>query len=242
MVNWIATALCALAGAATATVAPGFPIQAAPDLNATWGGNDVSPPGELIPRADTASPPTQISTPVWTTEGRAILMLVDIDVPRNGTRVPLLHWLTSNVTMPSTDTQILKLPDAALAEASYLQPSPPVNDTPHKYTLLLFEQPENFTIPARFRSLLQTRVGWDTAAFVNATGLGGALAANWIRVQNVTGETSASPSATPSPSSNVSVPSATPSTYPGAGAAVQPSAWAAGLGSALVAGLMAVAL
>ena len=48
MVNW---SLCAalLTGVA-ATVAPGFPVRGAPDLNVTWDDTNVSPPGELLPR------------------------------------------------------------------------------------------------------------------------------------------------------------------------------------------------
>ena len=159
-------------------------------------------------------------------------MFVDIDVPRNGTRVQLLHWLTTNVTRPSSDTQVLKTNDPKLDLAPYLQPSPPVNDTAHKYTLLLFEQPENFTVPARFNNLLKTRVGWDTAAFVNATGLGPALAADWIRVENRTG--SANATVTPSHTAT-STPTAKPSDYAGAAAAMEPRAW---LGTAAVAGLI----
>ncbi|KAL1602729.1 hypothetical protein SLS60_006150 [Paraconiothyrium brasiliense] len=235
MVNW---AFCAaLLSVAGATVAPGFPVKGAPDLNVTWAGNNVSPPGELLSQADTAQAPTQISSPVWTPGGYAILMLVDLDVPRNSTRVQLLHWLTTNVTMPSTDTQTLKLADSSLDLAPYRRPSPPLNDTAHKYTLLLFEQPENFTVPARYRSLLQSRVGWDTAGFVNATGLGSALAANWIRVQNTGNDTgNATASATPTASSS---PTSTPTDYSGKAGAITPSAW---LGSAVVAALMAMML
>lgn len=174
-------------------------------------------------------------------------MFVDLDVPRNGSRVQLLHWLTANVTRPSSDTQTLKTNDASLDIAPYLQPSPPVNDTPHKYTLLLFEQPVNFTIPARFKDAIKERVGWDTAAFVNATGLGDALAADWIRVENRTtgAGVNASASATSSASASASAsetlgPSATPSDYAGAAAGMkEPGAW---LGVVVMAGLMAVVL
>lgn len=179
---------------------------------------------------------------MWTTGGRAVIMMVDTDVPRNGTRVQLLHWLTANVTLPSTDTQILQLPPPAAAAASYLQPSPPVDDIPHKYTVLLFAQPKNFTIPARFNSLLQTRVGWDSSAFVNATGLGPALAANWIRVQNVSGQvdpTTTTTSAAPGATGNATKPSVKPSDYPGSSsAAVVSRTWAAGLGTLLGASLL----
>lgn len=168
-------------------------------------------------------------------------MLVDLDVPRNNTRVQLLHWLSANVTMPSTDTQTLKLENPSKDLAPYLRPSPPLNDTPHKYTLLLFAQPENFTVPARFKTLLQSRIGWDTAAFVNATGLGNALGADWIRVQNTGNETlnaTASSTASGTPTAS-SVPTSTPTNYPGKAGSTEPRAW---IGAAVVAGLMAVML
>lgn len=199
-------------------------------------------PARVLPRIadhclDTANAPSKISTPVWTTGGHAILMLVDLDVPRNDTRVQLLHWLSTNVTMPSTDTQSLVLQEASKDLAPYRRPAPPLGDIPHKYTLLLFAQPADFTVPARFKSLLQTRVGWDTAAFVNATGLGNALAADWIRVVNngtekLNATASASKTAT-------STPTATPSNFPGAAAAVEPRAW---MGAVVLAGLTAAFL
>lgn len=39
-----------LLAAASADVAPGFPIPAPARLDVSYGGNAVSPPGELIPR------------------------------------------------------------------------------------------------------------------------------------------------------------------------------------------------
>ena len=63
MVNW---GLCsALVAGAAATVAPGFPLQGATDLNVTWAENNVSPPGELLPRAGTSADfPISILTPI----------------------------------------------------------------------------------------------------------------------------------------------------------------------------------
>ena len=167
-----------------------------------------------------------------------MLMMVDQDVPSNDSRVQLLHWLTTNVTMPSTDTQTLKLENASLDLAPYVQPSPPLNDIPHRYTLLLFAQPENFTVPARFKGLLESRIGWDTAAFVNATGLGKALGSTWIRVENRTGSVEANATASPTPSGSAT-PTAKPSDYAGAAGAVEPRAW---VGTAVVAGLLAMML
>ena len=54
MVNWRLCCTAALAGAATATVAPGFPVKGAPDLNVTWADDNVSPAGELLSLAGTS--------------------------------------------------------------------------------------------------------------------------------------------------------------------------------------------
>lgn len=165
-----------------AQTAPGFPVSASSTLNVTFGTNNVSPAGEQIPRPDTVNPPN-ITTPVWTSEGKAVLLMVDSDVPRNGTRVELLHWLVSNVTLSNTSTLVIPSP----GEASYVQPSPPVGDTLHAYTLVLFPQPENFSIPAEFTKVLQTRVFFNISNFVAAAGLSSPVAANYIKVQNLTG-------------------------------------------------------
>jgi hypothetical protein len=169
--------------------------------------------------------------------------MVDLDVPRNGTRVQLLHWLATNVVLGSdnsSDTRPLNVP---VGQAPYLQPSPPVGDVPHAYTFIVFPQPANFTVPAQYAGLAQNRVGFNTSQFVRDAGLGQALAANYMRVQNLTGTpTTTYPPARPSSSgaSNSSVPVA----FPGA---AQPLAvggvgfWA-GLSTALLAAVAAVAL
>ncbi|PVH96670.1 PEBP-like protein [Periconia macrospinosa] len=179
-------ALSALSGLASSTLAPNFPLSGGTtDLNLTFGTNNVSPPGELIPRADTVNPPN-ITSPVWTSAGRGVVLIVDTDVPRNNTRLQLLHYLASNVTL-SRDNKTLVLPPVASTEASYRQPSPPAGDIAHAYTVLLFTQPSNFSIPSAFRQVLIDRAPFNVSAFALATGLGNPLAANYFRVQNTTG-------------------------------------------------------
>ncbi|KAF1956559.1 PEBP-like protein, partial [Byssothecium circinans] len=169
-----------------ATVAPNFPVAGGPDLTLSFGSNNVSPPGELIPRAETVNAPT-ITTPTWSNAtARGVVLIVDSDVPRNNTRVQLLHYLASNVAIGS-DGRTLTLSANASTEASYRQPNPPVGDTAHAYTVLLFAQPANFSIPAAFRQVLTDRVPFNTSAFVAAARLGSPIAANYFRVQNTTG-------------------------------------------------------
>lgn len=164
--------------------------------------------------------------------------MVDLDVPRNGTRVQLLHWLASNVTLGSNNA--LNVP---VGQVPYLQPSPPVGDVPHAYTFIVFPQPANFSIPAQYADLAQNRVGFNTSKFVSDAGLGQALAANYIRVQNLTGTaTTTFPPARPTASGAAN--SSAPAAFPGA---AQPlivggvTFWA-GMATAMLAGVAAVAL
>jgi len=168
--------------------------------------------------------------------------MVDIDVPRNGTRVPLLHWMATNVTSEGT-SGALNIPNSPVP---YLQPSPPVGDVPHAYTFIVFPQPANFTVPEKYLALAQNqslRVGFNTSAFIEEVGLKQAIAANYITVQNLTGTAATTfPPARPTqgasatPSSPAQFPGAAPSSMVG-GATL----WA-GLAAAMLAGVAAVAL
>lgn len=122
--------------------------------------------------------------------------MIDRDVPQNGTRVTLLHWFVPNVTL-DFDGPYLSIPipeNTTTDGAPYLQPSPPVGDSPHTYTFLLFSQPGNFTVPSEFESInppagVTARIGFSISAFVEAAGLQAPLAASYMQVQNLTGVT-----------------------------------------------------
>ncbi|KAF1844066.1 PEBP-like protein [Cucurbitaria berberidis CBS 394.84] len=248
----------ALLAAVVAQTAPGFPIKASEELSVNYGTNTISPPGERVPRNDTALPPSNITIPTWPTRANrtqlAVLLLVDLDVPRNNTRVQLLHWLATNISIPaalappgrqlqlslaSNDTN----PDAV----PYLQPSPPPGDVPHSYTFVLFAQPADFALPVQYANLTGNRVGFNTSQFVTDTRLGSAVAANWFTVQNLTG----TPTMTfpPARATETKVgpgneePSGVPS--PGAGVALRGGGTAAvwaGVVTALFAGVAAFGL
>jgi hypothetical protein len=193
--------------------------------------------------AELLSAPT-ISSPVFTSGGRAILLMVDSDVPRNGTRVELLHWLVSNVTQSSNgSTLVIPTP----GEAEYRAPNPPVGDSPHAYTFILFAQPDDFSVPTEFNDVLQSRVFFNTSNFVAAAGLQQpGLAANYLQVQNL----SSTPTQTfppPRPTNGTGTEngtSATPSAFPGAASPVLGggSFFWAGLGTAIISGIAAFAL
>lgn len=240
-------ALFATVGSVIAQSAPGFPISnVQATLGVSFGSNVVSPAGELIPRGDTVNPPN-LTTPVFNTAGRAILLLVDSDVPRNGSRIELLHWLATNVTLSNstaTNNQTaLVVPGNP--EAPYRQPSPPVGDIPHAYTFLLFVQPLGFRFPEAFTSVLQSRAPFNTTAFVAAANLSAPLAANYIRVQNLTGTpTTTFPPARPTNGTSNNGTSG-PTPFPGAAPALVVGGGAlfwSGLAASMVAGVAAFAL
>ena len=147
--------------------------------------------------AVTAQRPT-ISSPVWWADeqgpGECVLLMVDLDVPRNNSRVQLVHWFATNITRSTplsanTTGSALEVPDDNLVP--YLQPSPPVGDIPHAYTFILMQQPRNFSLPEQYADLADNRVGFNVSQFVIDAGLSngieGGLSSNWITVQNLTG-------------------------------------------------------
>jgi phosphatidylethanolamine-binding protein (PEBP) family uncharacterized protein len=171
-------------------------------------------------------------------------MMVDLDVPRNGTRVQLLHWLVTNVTIGNRNSSSGGTPlSIPTGFAPYLQPSPPVGDVPHAYTFIVFPQPDNFSIPAQYADVANNRVGFNTSQFVKDAGLGAPLAANYIQVQNLTGAaTTTYPPARPTATGARN--SSAPAAFPGAAQSVMVGGvtfWA-GVSTAVLAGVLAIVL
>ncbi|KAH8724569.1 phosphatidylethanolamine-binding protein, partial [Phaeosphaeriaceae sp. PMI808] len=195
---------------------------------------------------ETAQPPN-LSSPVWSAgEGGSrfgVVLIVDLDVPRNGTRVQLIHWLASGVLLGGDNSSGPAPLIVPVGQVPYLQPSPPVGDVPHTYTFVLFSQPSNFTIPAKYADLAQNRVFFNTSQFLKDAGLGQALAANYIRVQNLSSTpTTTFPPARPNES--VAGNSSAPQPFPGAAQALQVggTAFWAGLATVVLSGFAAIAL
>ncbi|KAF2419788.1 PEBP-like protein [Tothia fuscella] len=111
---------------------------------------------------------------------KALLVMLDLDVPRNNQRVTNLHWLSPNVDISQPTASVPTTPPGGLA---YRQPSPPPGDTPHRYVYYLYAQAQGFTVPAQSMAAIQMRLGFDVNAFAVAGGLGQPVAANFITVQ-----------------------------------------------------------
>lgn len=126
--------------------------------------------------------------------------MVDPDAKYNGSHTEILHWIQQDLTYsPSmSNASIYPLITAAnsTAVAPYVSPAPPAELPPraHRYTLLLFKQSANFTVPSAFATIVQTRVGFDLVKFVADVGLGPVIAADYFLAMNtsVAGVTSGS--------------------------------------------------
>ena len=88
-------------------------------------------------------------------EATYVLFMIDQDVNTgNGPRVQLLHYFQPNLVGVSEALSVQGNARNATtaAGAAYLTPSPPEGDGPHRYTILLYPQPEGFTVPEAYAS------------------------------------------------------------------------------------------
>ena len=120
--------------------------------------------------------------------------MIDQDVPRNDTKVNLLHWLQPNLVARSGALSFVEVVDggSTAVGAEYIPPTPPGGSGPHAYTFLLFAQPSQWTIPASYSTInppadTSARIGFDVVDFISQSGLGDPLTANYLRVLNGTG-------------------------------------------------------
>ena len=129
---------------------------------------------------------------------RSILILMDADAGEGTPRTTFLHWFAANVT--GTLGGPLTIPSTGPDSFMYLPPSPPAGDYPHRYIFFLYEQPENFTVPANVAAGATdfgARLGFDLKAFLEEGRITSALGATYMRISN-----SSAPATTPAPSAS----------------------------------------
>lgn len=120
-----------------------------------------------------------------------IVFMIDSNVVRDHRQTTLLQWFQPNllVTDHILNANINNKHATKAVGASYLEPSPPYGSGPHEYTLLLFEQPQDFSVPAQYDRInppadVDARVGFNITEFIAATKLGTPVAANYFRALN----------------------------------------------------------
>lgn len=155
--------------------------------------------------------------------GKYLVFLIDQDVQPEGQdeKVEFLHWfqpdlaesdeLLAGLLAVQNSSDSTNETPSTLPTAPYLAPTPPEGSGPHRYTFLLYAQPDDFTIPAAYASFfvdvpdLSNRLPFDIKQFAAESDLGEPLAGNWLRVLNGSPEeTSAALTSTVGPSSTAS--------------------------------------
>jgi Phosphatidylethanolamine-binding protein. len=107
--------------------------------------------------------------------------MVDPDWNKTSPPSVIVHTVVANLTTNVNSTS------KANVITTYVAPQP-MSGT-HNYTLFLFNQPSNFSIPVRYASFMETtdqtqlnRLNLPLENFINQTGLGTPVAANYFRV------------------------------------------------------------
>lgn len=102
--------------------------------------------------------------------------------PEMPTSAQILHWLQADLSVgPGNGLFEHTLINSSQPIAPFAQPMPPAGSAPHRYIQLLWRQPSNFSVPESFSGYgSENRTKFDVAAFAEAAGLQGPIAANYF--------------------------------------------------------------
>jgi len=162
---------------------PSFDPSALLTINYS-GVGDVSS-GQHLTKDQTAPQPTVTITPANSSvslTGKFTIAMVDADIVGSAnTEGVNRHWLLNGVEV--TDNKVNNA--SATAITTYAGPGPAAGSGPHRYVIILYQQPDSFTAPPDLsKPIGVTRM--DLAAYVKDSGLGSLVAANYITVEEGT--------------------------------------------------------
>ncbi|PVG02701.1 PEBP-like protein [Serendipita vermifera] len=144
-------------------------------LTVNYGGNSVAA-GTLLGLDAVQAAPTITVTPanssVQLGDTFTLAMVDPGAVGVVSATGPTRHWLVNGVTIGSNGA--LTIPETAITP--YGAPYPPENDPPHRYAIILWQQPASFTPPADLSEPNQPITQFDLNAYVSSSGLGPVVA------------------------------------------------------------------
>ncbi|KAJ7694106.1 phosphatidylethanolamine-binding protein [Mycena rosella] len=158
-------------------------------LSVAFSGSAITP-GQALAQADVATKPVvTVSAVDGTTPltGSFTIAMVDADVVGTDESGGVSrHWLENAVTLESDTVSNA----SAKTITAYAGPGPASGSGPHRYVVLLYQQPSTFTAPANLSTLVDGVQKFDLTAYVKDSGLGDLVAANYFTVEVGTDSTS----------------------------------------------------
>ncbi|KDQ59411.1 hypothetical protein JAAARDRAFT_126989 [Jaapia argillacea MUCL 33604] len=166
-------------------------------LNVTFNGVGAISPGQPLTQANVQPTPTVVYTPANASvslNGNYTIIMADAGpVGTDETAGQTRHWLVNDVTLSGSNPLNVTTTNGT-AITDYAGPAPASGSGPHRYVIMLWNQPATFKSPAG----TTTGVGlFNLTDYVSASGLGPLAAANYFTVEVGTA------SFTPSPTSAV---------------------------------------
>ncbi|EUC40742.1 hypothetical protein COCMIDRAFT_40976 [Bipolaris oryzae ATCC 44560] len=171
---------------AVAQTPPEFSPSCTKSLDVTYLSDQHVRPGQSLRQIDVINQPVLRPTHLQP-DSNYILFLIDPDVVHDHNATTILHWYQPNCHV-SQSTGDFVIP--TYEGAHYVGSQPPQGEK-HRYIFLLFEQPPKYLFPECFRSVfpitVDARSGFDIKYFMEITGLGSPVAANWFSVERAGG-------------------------------------------------------
>ncbi|PPQ77439.1 hypothetical protein CVT25_011021 [Psilocybe cyanescens] len=146
-------------------------VDVVPGLLLTMGQTSMPPDITLVaPSADSGSNASFV----------VVLLDPDAPTPQNPNVSEFLHFLGGDFSADST-SGLLSNSTPALME--FFPPTPPPGSDPHRYVLLVFNQPDSFDVDApTLINATTPRTNFSVTDFAQAVDLGDAIAGNYFLV------------------------------------------------------------
>ncbi|KAI0677394.1 phosphatidylethanolamine-binding protein [Trametes maxima] len=173
-------------------------------VNVTPGANLTREQNAIRPQVFLTSNDTSLASQTF------VLVMVDPDAPtpQNPSAAQIRHFLAPGLQANGSLAAGSALVNNTPAISDFLRPSPPAGSDPHRYTLLLFVQPANFTTVAPTFVNASTPISnFNVSLFAQEVGLGSPIAGNFFftgpdsNSTNSTNSTSTASGAAGSPTS-----------------------------------------
>ncbi|KAF9533341.1 phosphatidylethanolamine-binding protein [Crepidotus variabilis] len=162
-------------------------------LTVNFAGVGELQPGQALVKEQSAPYPTVKVTPgnsSVTLNGTYTLAMVDAEAP--GSKLPegqTRHWLVNGVKISGNDISN----SSAVAVTDYAGPGPAAGSGVHRYVVVLYEQPANFSPPEALSKPGVPVQPFVFSDYVKNSNLGPLVAATYFTVQEGTATVSAVP-------------------------------------------------